>query len=291
MVVYFDGNEICNNGQSADIVYDQGNTFFVGRHGNGQQNWDFQGLIDEVRVYGRALQANEVQDLFGGTRPAEVVLQWKMDETSPTTTTALDSSGANLNGTYLGNAGHPMPSTDVPSTLAAAGDPSSRTFIRANRHAIRLLNMPASLKLTNEFSVSAWYKASTLALGTQTGEEIVSGGNSYLLRVRNNQLEFSKRTAAGFAQCIGPFTGSLDGGWHHVVGVTGSAGMVLYVDGALVLNNTRNDAVIYDANADFVVGRHPIQGTWDFDGNIDDVRVYSRALTDTDVQAIFQGQQ
>jgi hypothetical protein len=40
-----------------------------------------------------------------------------------------------------------------------------------------------------------------------------------------------------------------------------------------------------------VVGRHPLQTTWDFDGNIDDVRVYSRALTDTDVQAIFQGQQ
>jgi hypothetical protein len=291
MVVYFDGVEICNSAEGGNIVYDQGNTFFVGRHGNAaQQNWDFQGLIDDVRVYGRALDATEVQDLFGGTRPAEVVLQWKMDETSTTTTTALDSSGANLNGTYIGTTGHPAPSPDVPGALGSA-DPESRLFTRANRHAVRLLNMPASLKLTNELSVSAWYKASTLGLGTQTGEEIVSAGNSYLLRVRNNQMEFSKRTATGFAQCIGPFTGTLDGTWHHVVGVTTATGMLLYVDGAQVMTNARNDAIVYDTNADFVVGRHPLQTTWDFDGNIDDVRVYSRALTDADVLAIFQGQQ
>jgi hypothetical protein len=70
------------NAEGGNIVYDQGNTFFVGRHGNGQQNWDFQGLMDDVRVYGRALQANEVQDLFGRAPAAEVVLQWRMDEIS-----------------------------------------------------------------------------------------------------------------------------------------------------------------------------------------------------------------
>ena len=149
--------------------------------------------------------------------------------------------------------------------------------------------MAASLKLPNELSVSAWYKASNLGLGTQTGEEIVSAGNNYLLRVRNNQVEFTKRVTGGFAQCIGAFNGSVDGNWHHVVGVTSATGMVLYVDGNQVLTNTRTENIIYDADADFVVGRHPTQTTWDFDGNIDDVRVYSRALTDADVLAIFQG--
>jgi hypothetical protein len=287
MVVYFDGVEICNNGEGGNIVYDQGNTFFVGRHGNNQTNWDFAGKIDDVRVYGRALQANEVQDLFGGTRPTEVLLQWRMDELSTTTTTALDSSGGNLNGTYIGNAGHPAPSMDIPPVLT--GD--SRLFTRANRHAVRLLNMPPVLKLPLELTVSAWYKASALGLGTQTGEELVSAGNSFLLRVQNNMIQFAKRTATGFAQCTGPFTGSLDGNWHHVVGVNSATGMVLYVDGNQVMTTTRTDALVYDATADFVVGRHPTQTTWDFDGNIDDVRVYGRALADSEVQAIFQGQQ
>src|SRR4029078_12579619 len=107
--------------------------------------------------------------------------------------------------------------------------------------------------------VSAWYKTSNLGLGTQTGEEIVSAGNSYLLRVRNNQVEFTQRvTTHTYAQCIGAFNGSVDGNWHHVVGVTSAGGMVLYVDGNQVLTNTRTEAVFYDANADFVVGRHPV---------------------------------
>jgi len=288
MVVYLDGNEVCNNGEGGDIVYDQGNTFYVARHGNGQQNWDFDGQIDDVRVYGRALQANEVQDLFGGTRPQEVVLQWKLDETSTTTTTAADSSGANLNGTYLGTTGFPSPSTDVAQPLQGTSV-RSRLFTRANRHYIRLQNMPASLKLPNDFSVSAWYKSG--ALVGQTGEEIVSAGNSYLLRVRNNQIEFTKRIAGGFAQCIGDFPAANDNQWHNVVGVATSSGMSLYVDGNLILNNTRIEPVVYDATADLVVGRHPTQTTWDFEGNIDDVRVYGRALTDTDVIAISQGQQ
>jgi hypothetical protein len=287
MVLYLDGQEICSNGEGGDIVYDQSNNLLVGRHGNGQQNWDFQGQLDDVRIYGRALQANEVQDLFGGTRPQEVILQWKFDETSTTTTTALDGSGANLNGTYLGTAGHPNPSTDVSAPLNGTSI-RSRQFTRANRHYVRLQNMPQSLKLPNDFSVSAWYKSG--ALGGQQGEEIVSAGNSYILRVRNNQIEWTKRVAGGYAQCIGDFPGANDNQWHHVVGVTTNAGMNLYVDGNLILNNARTETVTYDATADFVVGRHPTQTTWDFEGNIDDVRVYGRALTDVDVTAIYSGQ-
>ncbi|HXU83700.1 MAG TPA: LamG domain-containing protein [Polyangia bacterium] len=287
MVVYFDGVEVCNNSQGSNIVYDQGNTFFVGRHGNGQTNWDFGGRIDDVRVYGRALQANEVQDLFGGTRPNEVVLQWRMDEISNTTLTALDSSGSNFNGTYTGTVGHPLTSNDVPPGLIGA----SRVFTRASRHAVQLTNMPPALKLTNEVSVTAWYKASTLGLGTQQGEEVVSAGNSVILRVRNNEIEYTKRTAGGFVQLRAPVNGTLDGAWHHLAGVTTATGMLLYVDGNQVLTNARAENIVYDATAIFAVGRHPTQTTFDFDGNIDDVRVYARALSDAEVQAISQGQQ
>jgi hypothetical protein len=67
--------------------------------------------------------------------------------------------------------------------------------------------------------------------------------------------------------------------------------MLLYVDGNQVLTNARAENIVYDATAIFAVGRHPTQTTFDFDGNIDDVRVYARALSDAEVQAISQGQQ
>jgi hypothetical protein len=48
------------------IVYDLGKDLWVGRHGNGNQNWDFEGNIDEVRVYTRVLTATEIAALAAG---------------------------------------------------------------------------------------------------------------------------------------------------------------------------------------------------------------------------------
>jgi len=65
-IEFVDGNEICNQPLGGDIVYDQGPDFWVGRHGNGSANWDFQGNIDDVRVEGRALDPGEIQSLSQG---------------------------------------------------------------------------------------------------------------------------------------------------------------------------------------------------------------------------------
>jgi hypothetical protein len=292
MVVYLDGQEACNVPEGGDIVYDQGNDLYVGRHGNGQTNWDFQGKIDDVRIYGRGLDAQEVADLAGGTRPAEMVLNWKFDETSTTNTTAQDSSGSGANGVYIGTTGFPAPSTQVPGNLTGTSI-RSRTFTRANRQAVRLANMPNFLKPNNELTVSAWYKSGALGAGMQ-GEEVVSAGNNYLLRVRNGQIDFSKRVAGAFAACVGTFANSNDNQWHHIAGTSSATtGMRLFVDGTeLMPCNTRTEDIVYDQGTDFLVGRHgTTQTTWDFQGNIDDVRVYTRALEDTEISAIYQGQQ
>ena len=41
-----------------------GSNTFIGRHGNGGGNYDFAGIIDDVRVYNKALNAQEVQGLY-----------------------------------------------------------------------------------------------------------------------------------------------------------------------------------------------------------------------------------
>jgi hypothetical protein len=54
---------------SAPFLYDRGKDLFVGRHGNDTTNaalYNFQGNIDEVRVYARALTANEIAALAAG---------------------------------------------------------------------------------------------------------------------------------------------------------------------------------------------------------------------------------
>jgi hypothetical protein len=68
MKLYFDGVESCSNIRGENLVYDRGPDFWVGRHGNGSTAWDFEGNLDDVRVYPRALPASEITVLFSAAQ-------------------------------------------------------------------------------------------------------------------------------------------------------------------------------------------------------------------------------
>jgi hypothetical protein len=150
-------------------------------------------------------------------------------------------------------------------------------------------------------------------------------GDNYLLRLRKAtsttyQLQFTKLGQTGvlpdggvtsaFADCQGPlFTNTapfLDGNWHHFAGVQSStSGMSMYFDGALVTvtldggasGNCANPAVaantanvVYSPGRSFWVGRNGnTSANFDFDGNIDEVRVYNRVLTPAELSTLAQG--
>jgi hypothetical protein len=286
MRLYFDGVEVNTSNRGEDIRYDQGRDFWVGRHGNNLATYDFEGNIDEVFVHGRALSGPEIADLAKQQGPAtpELALVWALDEN--TGTMAQDTSpGGTSHGTYLNG---PVSSTDVPAVSFA--DPRSRLFDRAQRQAVSLTPMPAGLQPVNDLTVSVWYKARTALGGGMTGEELVSAGDNYLVRLRATQVEFSKRTATGIQTCLAPVGAAkiFDGGWHHIGATTSTDKIRVYFDGVQQTcpNGTDGD-IVYTAGQGFFVGRHGNnQNTWDFDGNIDEVRIYRRALTPDEVAAL-----
>jgi len=47
------------------VRYDGGPTLFLGRHPD-TANYDFEGNLDDVRIYGAALSAGQVQGLAQG---------------------------------------------------------------------------------------------------------------------------------------------------------------------------------------------------------------------------------
>jgi hypothetical protein len=178
-------------------------------------------------------------------------------------------------------------------------DPRSLLFNKNDRSAVHV-PMTAVLKPANNFTFAAWYRALPTEIDT-SGGEILSGGNSYLLRVRPTQLEMSKRIAgAKVAQCFSTAVSAttaamtfLDGKWHHLAGVTTPAGIRLYYDGVKMCDLTggnNNADVAYDQGPDLWTGRHGSgQTNWDFGGNIDDVRVYNRVLSDPEILSLAQG--
>lgn len=71
-VTYVDGKQMASKENPKSTVYEGGGTdTFIGVHGKtAKQNWRSQGIIDDLRVYDRALTTAEVEKLFRSEKPA-----------------------------------------------------------------------------------------------------------------------------------------------------------------------------------------------------------------------------
>ena len=215
-----------------------------------------------------------------------LALYWRFEEASGTT--AIDSSGNGRNGVYIGSSGTPAPSTDIPTLMHP--NLRSRAFNKSNRHAAQTTS--SALQPANDFTLSLWYRA-TKVDSAASASDISSGWNAYLLRLRAGTVDWTKRTGdSSYVQCTGNAPSSLDGAWHHLAGVASrSSGVKLYFDGAEICSMNQKSDLAYSASADgFFVGRHGDgQDQWDFDGNVDEVRFYTRPLTAAEVLVLSQG--
>jgi Concanavalin A-like lectin/glucanases superfamily len=220
-----------------------------------------------------------------GAAPA---LHWKLDDTSGTT--AADSSGNGFAGTYTGQSGTPSSSTNVPGVYFS--NPASRAFVAGSRHAVRLSPAPPALRPSNNLTISLWYRTTTLDLGHDppAASEAISLGNNYFVRIRAADIAWTRRSATGYISCFAVVSNHLDGRWHHVGAVVSPAGMKVYIDGVERCSNTRGENLAFDMGSELWVARH---GTgeieWDFDGNLDDVRIYTRALPADEIAALASG--
>src|SRR3989454_11907090 len=104
---------------------------------------------------------------------------------------------------------------------------------------------------------------------------------------------FGGRFGAIYYQSIGPdvFTEIVsplaynDGEWHHAAAVLKSGLVRLYVDGVLVAQDSTNPISSVRPSTQTVIG----QIASDFAGDIDEVFVFSRALSDAEIAAIEIG--
>jgi Concanavalin A-like lectin/glucanases superfamily len=77
--------------------------------------------------------------------------------------------------------------------------------------------------------------------------------------------------------------------WVHIVGVFTGAQIVLYVNGAQATSTAISQAPSC-ASPTFYIGK-AVQGGWgNYVGLIDDVRVYNRALSGAEVQALYNAE-
>tara|TARA_B110001454_G_scaffold218991_1_gene249024 strand:+ start:60036 stop:63635 length:3600 start_codon:yes stop_codon:yes gene_type:complete len=149
------------------------------------------------------------------------------------------------------------------------------------------------------FTVSAWFKTSTTTLSFLVGHESLISGWGIGVTATGALIAVIKNSSATSAADFTTSSTFNDGNWHHVVGVfttstatqTGNS-VVLYVDGALA-----------SGAAGFISGTvynppstsHPLtfaaRGTGTtspFKGNLDEVAIWSRALSAGEATQLFR---
>jgi PKD repeat protein len=100
-------------------------------------------------------------------------------------------------------------------------------------------------------------------------------------------VRFMIYEGGGTVMVAAPITSVIDGSWHHVAGGRNASEVFLYVDGTLI--GSAPDTTLADLTSnvtDLGIGNYPTGTTGDFTGLMDDVRVYGRALDQSEIAAL-----
>jgi hypothetical protein len=199
---------------------------------------------------------------------ANLAGHWKLDDGAGTT--AVDDSGNGNNGTISG------------AQWADGIVGGALQFDGAGDY-VDCGNNPA-LQITGDVTISAWVK---MARGNADGYYGIAGK---LTQVSGNYHGFSlvRHSSNVFRFWVGDGTGDLqdtssdvtytDTEWHHVTGVVNAGVNYLYVDGFLQVQTSNK--TISDSGEFAHIGRqYSHLSDRYFNGLIDDVRIYGRALT------------
>ncbi|HWN97277.1 MAG TPA: LamG-like jellyroll fold domain-containing protein, partial [Methylomirabilota bacterium] len=213
--------------------------------------------------------------------PTAPVVYYRLNESSGAAAANTGSSGAGQNGTYngatLGTAG-PRP----PAFNGFEPDNNAPTF---NGSSGFVAGPSGLLSGRNAFTVGGWiYPTATPA--ARTG-----------LFGQNDCVEFGFITGTTL-ECWTPGGGSVTAvpypfplnQWHHVVGVANGSNIRIFIDGQLAGTGGGATANYGSSTFNFNVGGGGIQdGTGNFfNGQIDEVVVYHRALSDTEIQGLYR---
>lgn len=148
------------------------------------------------------------------------------------------------------------------------------------------------LQITGDITVSAWVRIDTPNTGMFIAEKYDSGGDAgWILAVDTSGVPYlDGRDSSSNYRTSGLASPDIDDGeWHHLVGQRSGSTWKIYVDGAAgSSNNVGTSGSIANA-IDLNIGRYQQGNSHFFDGRIDDVRIYNRALAESEIADLAAG--
>ncbi|MHB0865703.1 MAG: LamG domain-containing protein [Minisyncoccota bacterium] len=256
-----------------------------------------QTTLDDVRIFNRALSASEVTQMYNAGSGSHINVSinppnlanglvgwWTFDGANMVSNVA-DTSGQGNNGNLVGYTSTTTTPGPVGQALSFNGTSNYVSITTGNTN------------FTGALTVSAWIRPTTA--GGEIASKCLNNGATY------NPFDFSATNINGSNVLYSVRASSSDysafwggawtpGVWQHVV--------VVYADGNVAtspiyyVNGTPSSATTLHGSTGTVLGsdkpiligsRDDTKGSSGFNGAIDDVRIYSRALSAQEVQQLY----
>lgn len=304
LTLYKNGEQVAQNTTSIpSSQYSASNNFYMGARPD--STCFFTGMIDDVRVYSRALSAAEISRLYnigshalkvGTTRPSNpdsgLLGHWTFDGKHMRNGVAQDVSGQGNHGNLINIA------TTTFYTPGKIGQGASFDGVDDYIQ----VNSPTSLDDLGPMSISAWvYPKSSgeSAAGIIIHKSSGFGAFGWQFVIDSASTPgvlspyFSRDYTTTDLQHI--VTSGLVpiNKWSHIIltwdGSVTAANVKIYLNGAEVTYTTTIDGVgdlVSDSSSSMQIGNNT-GGSRSFDGSIDDVRIYNRALSADEVRALY----
>jgi hypothetical protein len=148
-----------------------------------------------------------------------------------------------------------------------------------------------NLNITENITVSAWVKTVDAGeSGDQLGDQnhYVSKWDAYGIKHRTNLLIFWVFHAGGWRATRISIDNSFNDEWRHVVGTYDGKVLKTYVDGKFEGDLAYVGAIARNQHP-VLIGKNPSNTIDNFEGGVDEVRIYNRDLSASQVQDLFQG--
>jgi len=265
--IYLDG-ELNKTGVSSDGMSPQNAARLTFGTRTGSSNY-WQGSMRDFRIYNRKILESEVLELAG------VIAHYELDETSGAI--AYDSTLGGNHATYIGA-----------PTLGVGGPNADElgTAIELDGSTQYVTSGQSLLNDLRQFTIAGWIYFDSLS-----PDRSFFGQNNVVelgINAGDGQLHLWTANGGEFYASGGLATGR----WFHIAAVGDGTSISVYVDGTLIHmgGNSIGSGTYGNSDSSFKIGEGVYSPSGDYlDARVDDVRVYSRALCASEIQALSAG--
>jgi predicted esterase len=253
--MYADGIEVASQSKNWDLIAEKA---FIGMQVNGKEFWN--GEIDDVRIYNKSLTTPEIQGIY---ESSNFIGHWTLDQNTN------DCSGNNYHGTIINGAGY---STDCNEGSYALKLNGINQYVD--------LDSPDKLPSgTSPRSLSLWAKTNNISYGYRFAASFGKPSNSNAMFIGQYGPDLN---GGGYANDVVVKNFWKVGIWRHIVLTYDGTTAKMYADGIEVASQSKKWNLIAEKA---FIGMQ-VNGKEFWNGEIDDVRIYNKALNIGEIQEL-----